>query len=94
MGFGYIRKQRRTDVTQQEMDAADAIRNKLTQIATRRGYGVKHYTDEHGRQLASVCRTDGRGVGFTITERQAAEWFAAAQVKQWKEGTQITEWLQ
>ena len=79
MGFAYISKQRRADLTQQEMDAADVIRRKLTAISKRRGYGVKYYTDERGREMATIGRTDGRGVGFRITAAQAAEWLQTAK---------------
>lgn len=79
--LSYLKKQRRTDVTQQEMDEADNIRRRLISIANKRGYGVRYYTDDSGRQMASIGRTDGQGVGFRITAQQAHEWLQTTNKK-------------
>ena len=77
MGYpNYMKRQRRPDVTPAEMDAADKIRQKIVALACKRGYGVRYYTDQIGRHMASIGRIDGRGMGFTLTAKQAAAWMS------------------
>ena len=70
----YMRRRERRNLTARQMDEADAIRQKLIDMARQDGYGVTYYTDANGRDMARIGRTDGTGMGFTITAKQAREW--------------------
>ena len=45
----YMRRRERRNLTARQMDEADAIRQKLIDMARQDGYGVTYYTDANGK---------------------------------------------
>lgn len=71
--YPYYMKKKRKPKTREQILQADAIRQKLQDIAQQEGYGITYYKDSNGRDMARIGRTDGKGMGFMLSATQAHE---------------------